>query len=36
MYAGLWNFAIAFAVVAATIAFVACPFFMLQVKNREH
>jgi hypothetical protein len=36
MYAGLWNFAVAFAIVATTIAFVACPFFMLQVKNRGH
>ena len=34
MYAGLWNFAVAFAIVAMTIAFVSCPFFMLQVKNR--
>ena len=36
MYAGLWNFAVAFAIVAMTIAFVSCPFFMLQVKNRGH
>ena len=35
MYAGLWNFGLAFSVVALIIAFVSCPFFMLQVKNRE-
>ena len=35
MYPGLCNFAVAFALVAVTIAFVSCPFFMLQVKNRE-
>jgi hypothetical protein len=36
MYAGLWNFGVAFAIVAMTIAFVSCPFFMLQIKNRGH
>jgi hypothetical protein len=35
MYAGLFNYAVAFSVVALTIAFVSCPFFMLQIKNRD-
>lgn len=35
MYAGLWNFGVALGAVAMTIAFVSCPFFMLQIKNRE-
>ena len=34
MYAALWNFAVALGVVAMTIAFVSCPFFMLQIKSR--
>jgi hypothetical protein len=35
MYGGLFNFAVALAVVALTIAVISCPFFMLQVKNRD-
>lgn len=36
MYGGLLNFAIALALVALTIAFVSCPLFMVQIKNRGH
>jgi hypothetical protein len=35
MYAGLFSFALAFAGVTLTIAFVTCPLFMLQVRQRE-
>jgi len=35
MYGGLFSFAVAFAGVALTMAFVSCPLFMLQVRNRE-
>jgi hypothetical protein len=34
IYAGLWSFAVAFATVALAIAFVSCPLFMLQTRNR--
>ena len=34
MYAGVWNFGLALGLVAMTIAFISCPFFMLQIKNR--
>ena len=35
IYAGLANFAVAFSLVAFTIALISCPFFMLQIRNRE-
>jgi hypothetical protein len=35
MYGGLFNFSIALALVALTIAFVSCPLFMVQIKHRE-
>jgi hypothetical protein len=34
MYAGLWDFAVAFSAVTLTIAFVSCPIFMLQIRHR--
>ena len=34
MYGGLFSFAFAFAAVALTIAFVSCPLFMVQARNR--
>jgi hypothetical protein len=34
MYAGVWSFAGGLAVVALAVAFVSCPLFMLQVRNR--
>ena len=36
MYGGLFNYAVALAIVAMTIAVISCPFFMLQIKNRGH
>jgi hypothetical protein len=36
MYGGLFNYALALATVALTIALISCPFFMLQIKNRGH
>ena len=36
MYGGLFNYALALAAVALTIAIISCPFFMLQTKNRGH
>ena len=33
-YAGLLNFAVGFALVALTIAFVSCPLFMVQLRHR--
>jgi hypothetical protein len=33
MYAGLFNYAIALAAVALTIAFVSCPLFMVQIRH---
>jgi hypothetical protein len=34
MYAGLFNYAIALALVALTIAVISCPLFMVQIKHR--
>ena len=34
LYAGLWSFAAAFAGVALTIAFISCPLFMAQLRQR--